>query len=144
MNDPTVEFFQTLSRRGSEPMLGNVTAAIRFDISLDRKTKSWRVAIDGGRLTVSPAAAAAPSDDDDADCVIAAEKTCFDDIAAGGVNAMAALLRGEIAVSGDPELVVAVQRLFPTSGQAAYVPRTSANFRLPDDVPPEEGIHDER
>ena len=140
MDDPTVEFFQTLSRRGSEPMLGNVTAAIRFDITLDKKTRSWRVAIDGGQLAVSPEAAAA----DDVDCTIAAEKTCFDDIAAGGVNAMAALLRGEIAASGDPELVVAVQRLFPTSGRAAGVPRTAADFRLPDDVPPEEGIHDER
>jgi putative sterol carrier protein len=143
MNDPTVEFFQTLSRRGSEPMLGNVTAAIRFDITLDRKTRSWRVAIDGGRLAVSPEAAAVPADDD-ADCVIATEKTCFDGIAAGEVNAMAALLRGEIAVSGDPELVVAVQRLFPTSGRAADVPRTAVDFRLPDDVLPEEGIHDER
>jgi hypothetical protein len=31
---------------------------------------------------------------------------------------MAALLRGEIAVSGDPELLVAVQRLFPLPARA--------------------------
>ncbi len=144
MEDPTVEFFQTLTRRGSEPMLGNVTAAIRFDIALDKKTRrSWRVAIDGGRLAVSPEAAAAPADDE-ADCTIAAEKACFDDIAAGRVNAMAALLRGEIAASGDPEVVVAVQRLFPAPAQATGPSRTAVDFRLPDDVLPEEGIHDER
>jgi hypothetical protein len=112
MKDPTIEFFRTLSRRGSAPMLGNVTATVRFDITGDSQTSSWRLAVDKGRLAVSPRADAAVTGDD-ADCVITADKARFDGIAGGGVNAMAALLRGEIAVSGDPELLVAVQRLFP-------------------------------
>jgi hypothetical protein len=62
MNDPMLEFLQTSSRRGSKPMLGNITAAIRFDITRDRQTSSWQLAVDNRRFAVSPEAAAAPAD----------------------------------------------------------------------------------
>jgi putative sterol carrier protein len=128
MIDPTVEFFEALSRRGSEPMLSNVTAEIRFDITRDRQMNSWRLAVNRGQLTVFPEVDATLAGDD-ADCVITAEKKHFDGIVGGGVNAMAALLRGEIAVTGDPELVVAVQRLFP----ARRPPVTSPKLPPADD-----------
>jgi hypothetical protein len=111
MQDRTVEYFETLSRRGYEPMLSNVTATIRFDIKSDQQTSSWRLGVDRGKLTVS-AGTDTDQAPDDADCMITADKALFEDIA-GGANAMAALLRGEIAVSGNPEMLVAVQRLFP-------------------------------
>jgi putative sterol carrier protein len=138
INDKTVEYFQMLSLRGYEPMLSNVTATIRFDIANDQQSSSWRLEVDRGKLTVSPEAEARHPGDS-ADCVITADKARFDGIAGDGVNAMAALLRGEIAVSGDPELLVAVQRLFPKrarvepAGSRADLWPMSPAFREVDD-----------
>jgi len=106
MTDATNDFFNELSRRGHEPMLNGLNATVRFDISHDGRTRSWRVDIRNGDISVSPG-------NGDADCVIAADQTVFDGIASGEVNAMTAMLRGELVVSGDLELVVTVQRLFP-------------------------------
>jgi putative sterol carrier protein len=48
-----------------------------------------------------------------ADVVVRAETSLFEDIAAGRVNAMAAVLRGLIVPEGDLGLVMTFQRLFP-------------------------------
>ena len=87
-------------------MLGGVTGAVRFDIIDGKQTRSWRIAIDDGELGVAP-------DGGDADSVVTAEHALFNGITRGEVNAMAALLRGDLAVTGNPDLMVAVQRLFP-------------------------------
>ncbi len=109
MTDPTTEFFQGLSRRGRDPALSGVTAAVRFDIAQDDGSRSWLLAIDHGELAVSQGSG-------NADCVISANEGMFRALTRGETNAMAALLRGEVAVAGDPELVVSVQRLFPGPG----------------------------
>jgi len=106
MADPTTDFFRDLSGRGSEPMLRGVTATVRFDIVRGEQTDSWLIDIKDGGLDVSNGSG-------DADCVVTVQQRLFDGIAGGTVNAMAALLRGELSVSGDAELVVVVQRLFP-------------------------------
>jgi hypothetical protein len=48
-----------------------------------------------------------------ADCVVRGDKEFFDRAVAGERNFMAAGLRGEVIVQGDPKLLVLVQRLFP-------------------------------
>jgi putative sterol carrier protein len=48
-----------------------------------------------------------------ADCIVRAGKTTFDRAAAGKLNLMAAVLRGEVEVRGDLRLLVLLQRLFP-------------------------------
>jgi len=126
MHDKTIEYFEMLSRRGYEPMLSNVAATIRFDITNDRQTSSWRLKVDRGKLVVSAWAGAGEAGRE-ADCVITADQAHFDGIACDGVNAMAALLRGEIAVSGDPELLVSVQRLFAKPARVDP-PRTTAEL----------------
>jgi putative sterol carrier protein len=106
MPDATAEFFEGLSKRGSEPMLGRTKATVRFDIADGGKTEHWLLGIDEGKLDVSHGTG-------DADCVISADKAAFDRVASGSTNAMASLLRGAIVVDGDPRLIVRVQRLFP-------------------------------
>ena len=106
MADATAAFFEDLSKRGSEPMLGKTKATIRFDIADDGKTDHWLLGIDNGALDVSRSSG-------EADVIISADKAAFDKVAAGRTNAMASFLRGAIAVEGDPRLLVRFQRLFP-------------------------------
>ena len=107
MTDATAEFFEDLSRRPREPLLQKATGTVRFDLESGRKTESWSVTIDKGDLTVSREAGAA------AQCTFRASKALFDGVASGRVNAIAALLRGSLAIEGDWRLAVLVQRLFP-------------------------------
>jgi putative sterol carrier protein len=106
MTDPTTAFFQGLTLRGREPAFADLTATVRFDVARDSGTRSWLLAIDHGEVGVSQT-------DRDADCVISTNEELFRALTRGEANTMAAVLRGEVAVTGDPELVVAVQRLFP-------------------------------
>lgn len=116
MTDPTTTFFQGLTRHGRESALVGVTATVRFDVARDSGTRSWLLAIDHGDIGVSQA-------DRDADCVISTHEELFRALVGGETNAMAAVLRGEVAVTGDPELVVAVQRLFPGPTRRTGGPR---------------------
>ena len=74
--------------------------------SAGRKTDRWYVTIDNGDIGVTRQ----PSH---ADCVIRADKALFDKMAGGKVNAVAAVLRGDLEVEGDWRLLVRMQRLFP-------------------------------
>jgi putative sterol carrier protein len=114
MKDPTGEFFDELHRRGNEPLLQKANGTIRFDMVDEGEKSSWSVAIKKGDVTVSRAKGKA-------DCTITADKALIEGIISGEVNAMAALLRGEIGVEGDLELLVLFQRLFP--GPAASAER---------------------
>jgi SCP-2 sterol transfer family len=126
MSDRTADFFQELSTRGREPRLRNVTGTVRFDVTQDGRTEQWWLRIDRGDVRVSTGGA--ETDRPDPDCVMGAQRTVFDGVVTGEVNAMAAMLRGDLAVQGDLALVVACQRLFPTrshttSGAPAEVGR---------------------
>ena len=48
-----------------------------------------------------------------ADTTLRTSKKMFDRIASGEANAMAAMLRGEVTIDGNFELLVLFQRLFP-------------------------------
>jgi putative sterol carrier protein len=105
MTDPTADFFTQLGKRGHDPMLRKATGTLRFDLA-DRTSKAtWSVALKRGDVSVSRSK-------DDADCVVATNRPLFDAVVRGETNAMAALLRGEITVEGDSELLVLFQRVF--------------------------------
>jgi len=102
----TAGFFDELGSRGHEPLLRKVTGSARFDVVAGQRTERWLVTIDKGDIRVSRGNAAAGS-------VLRADKASFDRVVAGQLNLMAAVLRGEVAVEGDPRLLVRLQRLFP-------------------------------
>jgi putative sterol carrier protein len=110
------EFFDDLSHRGHEPLLERVAATVRFDIIDGDRTEHRLVRINRGDIRVEVS-------DVPADCVIIARRAVCDDVVSGRTSALAALLRGEAAVEGDPELMVLMQRLFPRE------PATSAPRR---------------
>ena len=84
-------------------MLDGVRGTARFDFVRNAKIDRRLVAVNAGTASVSRANV-------DADCVVLIDKAPSDGIACGEVNAMAALLRGELSADGDLELL---QRLFP-------------------------------
>ena len=104
--DPTADFFAELGRRGHEPLLRKASGSARFEVVDAGRTARWLLTIDKGDIRVSRRNAAA-------DCVLRADKASFDQLIAGKQNFMAAGLRGEVAVRGDPKLLVLLQRLFP-------------------------------
>ena len=103
--DPTARFFDGLAQRGHEKLLRKATGRTRFEIVDGRRTRRWSVIVARGDMVVE-------QDGGDADCVIRAERRLFERVVSGRANAVAAVLRGEIAVEGDWRLLVAVQRLF--------------------------------
>jgi len=106
MADATAEFFEELNRRGHETLLEKARGTVRFDLKHGTKTDRWLVTIDKGDVSVSRRNVAA-------DCTLRTDKAKFDGMARGEVNAVAAVLRGEMGFEGEPQLLVLFQRLFP-------------------------------
>jgi len=106
MSDPTEQFFEELGQRGFEPLVAKFTRRVRFEVVDGTTTNHWIVAIDKGHLEVS-------RDGGDRACSIRADKALFDRLATGEENAMAATLRGALVCTGDVDLLLAIQRVFP-------------------------------
>jgi|SRR5215211_4731440 len=104
MTSSTHEFFDDLDRRKHEPLLERVSATVRFDITDGERTEHYLVRIDHGDIRVS-------AENVPADCVMGGDRPVFDAIVDGRMSPMAALLRGLLAIDGDPELLVLAQRL---------------------------------
>ena len=106
MTDPTTEFFEELRSRGHEPRLRQATGTIRFELSKGKTIDRWLVSVKKGDVTVLHRGGAA-------DCIVRANRTLFDRLAAGELNGVAAVLRGELVAEGSWKLMVLFQRLFP-------------------------------
>jgi putative sterol carrier protein len=106
MTDPTVEFFDRLTQRAHVPLLGKAAGTVHFEFARDHGTEDWFLRMDEGAVSITRSGGSA-------ECTVRTDKTLFDRIVSGEVNAFAALLRGAMTVTGDPRLLVPVQRLFP-------------------------------
>lgn len=106
MKSSTAAFFDELGRRGHDPLLGRVSATVRFDIGDGASVEHRLLRIDRGDIRVS-------SENVPADCTVIVGAALLDEILRGRTGAMAAFLRGALLVEGDPEVLVLVQRLFP-------------------------------
>jgi putative sterol carrier protein len=104
--DGIAEFLEELGQREHEPLLAKVTGRVRFDLVEGGRPDRWLVALDKGDITVLHKGGPA-------DCAIRADRALFERLCRGEENAMAAVLRGELACSGDVELLFAIQRIFP-------------------------------
>jgi len=104
--DGIVEFFEELGRAEHEPLLAKVTGRVRFDLVEAGRPDRWLVAVDKGHSTVVHKGGPA-------DCMVRADRALFERLCRGEANAMAAVLRGALVCSGDVELLLAIQRIFP-------------------------------
>ena len=103
-------FFDELVARGHEPLLQNEVGTLRFDLVDGRRVQHWYVSIDRGDITVSDSAA-------EADTVLRTRGSVFDRSPRGRLNALAAVLRGELVPEGD---------CGPADGVPAVLPRTAS------------------
>jgi putative sterol carrier protein len=120
MADATADFFAQVKARGHEPLLEKASGTLRFDLVHGQEVENWLIRIDQGDLDIVRESAPA-------DCVIRVDRTVFDRMATGELNAMATFLRGGAAVEGDLELLVLFQHLFPgrPGSRAAPQPATA-------------------
>jgi hypothetical protein len=119
--DPTAMLFERVSQRGRVDSLGEIDGTIRFDVKIGDRIDSWLLTIQGGRVTVSHGGG-------DADCVVDLDKDLIDRMATGEANAMTALLRADMMVTGDVKLLVLLERLLPGPA-GAHGPRRVAHAR---------------
>jgi len=106
MTDATAEFFDALSQSDHEPLLEKAKGTVSFELTNGTRVECWLVTLENGDVNVSRKNAKA-------DCTVRVNKDLFEAIAAGQANAMAAFLRGEVAIDGDMELMALFQRVFP-------------------------------
>jgi alkyl sulfatase BDS1-like metallo-beta-lactamase superfamily hydrolase len=106
MPDATADFFAALGSRGHDPRLRKASGSIRFDIVNGKRTERWLVTLDKGEVRISRRNARA-------DAVLTVERTLFDRLVSGQTNVVAALLREELDVEGNVNLLVLFRRLLP-------------------------------
>ncbi|MFG1890290.1 SCP2 sterol-binding domain-containing protein [Micromonospora sp. NPDC049051] len=111
MADATTRFLEDLDRREYEPLLAKSSGSLRLDLHEGAQTTHWLLRIDRGRVRVS-------QDDREADTVVGVSPALFEDIAAGREGGVAAMLRGDVTVTGDLRLLLQVERLFPSHPDA--------------------------
>ncbi|MEV6369451.1 SCP2 sterol-binding domain-containing protein [Micromonospora musae] len=104
--DATTRFFEEIDRRGYEPRLAKTAGTMRVDLQEGPHTTHWFLEIEHGRIAVT-------RENQEADTVIGTSPGLFEDIAAGREHGIAAILRGDMTVSGDARLLVQVERIFP-------------------------------
>jgi putative sterol carrier protein len=112
MADDVTRFFHDLEQRDGDPVLTKTTGRVRFDLVDGRRTDRWTVTVDKGQI-------AAAHKGGRADCTVRADRAWFARLSRGEENAIAAVLRGALEVTGDVELLFAVERVFPGPPRAA-------------------------
>ncbi|SCL39094.1 SCP-2 sterol transfer family protein [Micromonospora rhizosphaerae] len=106
MAEPTTKFFEDLDRRGFDPRLEKTSGTLRFDLHEGPQTTHWLLRIDRGKLEVR-------QEDLSADTIVGTAPRLFDELVTGEENAIAAMLRGDMTVSGNLRLVLQFERVFP-------------------------------
>jgi hypothetical protein len=115
MSDPCHDFFDQLQEQGFDPRLGRAKGTIRFDVIDGKPGEHWLVSLDRGAVRVS-------RDDEPADCVVRADRATLDGVVAGEINVTAALIRGLVGVTGNVDVLLHLQRLFP-AGPSSQTPK---------------------
>ena len=112
MSDPSRDFFDRVHEQGFDARLSRARGTLRFDVDDGGPVEHWLVSLDRGRIQVSRAA------DVEADCVVRLDRATLDGIVSGDVNPTASMLRGGIAATGNLDLLLYLQRLFPAGPDA--------------------------
>ena len=106
MTDAADELFERLGSAKALPILKRANGTMLFELKDGKRSERWRIIVDRGEVAVARGGG-------EADCVLRTDRKLFARMAAGEVNAFAAVLRGAVTIEGDPRLLVLFQRLLP-------------------------------
>ena len=109
------QFFAELGQRKHVRLLEGTTGTVLVELREGDRNERWYVSVKRGDVTISRRGSAP-------DCVVRTEASTFKAIVAGKLNAMAAVLRGQLEVEGKIRLLVALQALFKPSTGAVEQP----------------------
>src|SRR5687767_6767700 len=98
MSDAADTFLRQVAARGYEPLVDKARGVVKLELATGSDTDRWFVSMDRGDLAVA-------RDERAADCTLRMDRAVFDGLTRGEVNAMAAVLRGEITIDGDRALL---------------------------------------
>ena len=108
MPSATAQMFEHLAERGHIDVLDKVRGTLRFEIADSEPCEQYFVTITDGDIHVVPGAGTEPPS-----CLIRGSQAVLEKVARGEMNAIAAVLRGELVIDGDLQLLMSVQRVFP-------------------------------
>ena len=106
MTDVAEQFLLSLADRGFQPLLQKTTGTLAVRLLDGSEVEAWMVAVEKGEVSARRGGG-------DADATLTVERSLFERMVQGRANAMAAVLRGEVTIEGDLDLLMAVQRVFP-------------------------------
>ena len=104
--DPISHFFADLAAPGHLATFEGNSATLRFDVHDSGQVQHWYVAVSNGDVAVTRQNKAA-------DAVIHVERSPFETIVTGRMNAQAALLRGVLTCEGSMAALMMLQRCLP-------------------------------
>jgi putative sterol carrier protein len=122
VTDAADELFERLGAVKDLPLLKRANGTMLFELTGGKRSERWRIIVDRGEIAVARGSGAA-------DCLLRADRKLFSRIAAGEVNAFAAVLRGAVTIEGDPRLLVLFQRLLPGPPTRRRARRTAGSGR---------------
>jgi putative sterol carrier protein len=118
MTTASHEFFEQLDDRGYEPLLAKTTGTLCVELVHGEQSDKYYITISKGAVSVS-------REDADVHCHVCCPMALFEQVVQGEVNAMAAVLRGDMTVDGDPGILLLFQRLLPGPPNSSH-PRARA------------------
>ena len=111
-------FFEQLNDRGYEPLLAKTTGTLCVELVDGEESDNYYITITKGAVSVSREAT-------EVHCQVCSPMPLFERVVQGEVNAMAAVLRGDMTVEGDPGILLLFQRLLPGPPSSSH-PRARA------------------
>jgi putative sterol carrier protein len=106
VTDMVEEHLRGLAERGYEPLLAKTSGTLVVDLLGGAQPDRWTMTVDKGMVSLARGGT-------DADATITVDRSLFEQMLQGHVNAMAAVLRGAVTISGDLQLLLSIQRIFP-------------------------------
>lgn len=113
MGDTAADYLNQRVAGRHPDLADHLRGTLRLDLRDGGSTEHWRLIIDRQEVRVSRTF-------EEADLVIRADREVFDRIAEGREHVAAALLRNDLTVEGDMELLMTLRRIFPGPAGARH------------------------
>ena len=120
MTDAAEQFLLSLADSGFQPLLQKTTGTLAVRLLDGAEVDEWMLSVDEGDVSARHGAG-------NADATLTVDRSLFARMVKGRANAMAAVLRGELTIVGDLDLLMAVQRMFPGPDDARTAPGNSSS-----------------